>query len=762
MWFWGTKVHIRGWLTGLIVFLLAPCLLFASLWFHSKFEDVGSIDRSLEGLNLIQALGPLMQEKALTGEVSQPTEMLVRQLASFDTAPQEASLVSEFAAFLHEPGVPDALRKARSVASLIAHQSNLSSASTYETSELPHLISHTLLTVVIETSVMVQNGRMLSAKDTINTWDKMLVPVQGGSFKVAADHASRATRQHFSRLSGPNAATLQDKAAAYRSANLVYQSAGAKLLSSTIKGETGTDIQNEQLNAVQPDFVRTIFALWEETVDYLHADLQHTRAETIFAVALAGLVGGLVIIAAFAIAVALSRALADRTQQEFENLGFHDPLTGLPNRRALLKKLRSLGDRETEDQLGLLILDLRHFKKINDLFGDQSGDTILRDVAEQLVQYAEPEDFLCRTGGTEFMLLRPDLSGTAEFETLPARIIRDLANEREINSQKMVLESNAGLVINRPGDPVSDQLLVDAELALRSAKQKAPRKFARFTSEMRIAFEENGEIAKQLLKALDRGDVVPWFQPQIDLCSGDVVGAEALVRWLDNDKIHYPGYFLPAAREAGYMERIEDIVRRKTLEFAASLAGSSRRDVHFGLNISADILSNAKAVDSLHRQVISAGLDPSLVSLEILEAVMIDEDKAAPIKSNIAHLSDLGYFIELDDFGTGHSSISSLRDLNINRVKIDRSFVSDVDTKPDLQKFTSALINLAKSLDISVLAEGVETEGERAWLKEHGCDVIQGFLVSKAVPETQLGAMILKNKFAAPLTAIDGRSSAAG
>nr|WP_319386158.1 GGDEF and EAL domain-containing protein [uncultured Roseibium sp.] len=755
-------MHIRGWLTGLIVFLLAPCLLFASLWFHSKFEDVGSIDRSLEGLKLIQALGPLMQEKALTGEVSRPTEMLVRQLASFDTAPKEASLVSEFAAFLHEPSVPDALRKARSVASLIAHQSNLSSASTYETAELPHLISYTLLTVVIETSVMVQNGRMLSGKDAINTWDKMLVPVQGGSFKVAADHASRATKQHFSRLSGPNAATLQDKAAAYRSANLVYQSAGAKLLSSTIKGETGADIQNEQLNSVQPDFVRSIFALWQESVDYLHTDLQHTRAETIFAVALAGLVGGLVIIAAFAIAVALSRALADRTQQEFENLGFHDPLTGLPNRRALLKKLRSLADRETEDQLGLLILDLRHFKKINDHYGDQSGDTILRDVAEQLVQYAEPEDFLCRTGGTEFMLLRTNLSGTADFEMLPAKIIRDLATEREINSQKMVLESNAGLVINRPGDPVSDQLLVDAELALRSAKQKAPRKFARFTSEMRIAFEENGEIAKQLLKALDRGDVVPWFQPQIDLNTGDVIGAEALVRWLDSDKVHYPGYFLPAAQEAGYMERIEDIVRRKTLEFAASLAGSSPRDVHFGLNISADILSNSKAVESLHQQVIGFDLDPSLVSLEILEAVMIDEDKAAPIKSNIAHLSDLGYFIELDDFGTGHSSISSLRDLNINRVKIDRSFVSDVDTKPDLQKFTSALINLAKSLDISVLAEGVETEGERMWLKEHGCDVIQGFLVSKAVPETQLGAMILKNKFAAPLSAIDGRSSATG
>ncbi|MET1414100.1 bifunctional diguanylate cyclase/phosphodiesterase [Roseibium sp. HPY-6] len=744
---WGTEVHIRGWLTGLIVFLLAPCLLFASLWFHSKFEDVNSIDRSLAGLNLIQALGPLMQEKALTGTVKQPTELLVRQLADFDVSAREQSLVADLSGFMNEQGIPDALRKARSLASSIAQHSRLSSSSSFETSEFPHLINDTLLSVVIETSVMVNNGEMLAGKDAINTWDKMLVPVQAGQFKVAADTASRATKENFMDLQGPKADSLRDKAAAYRSANLAYQSAGSKLLSSTIKGTTGADIANGELNKVQPDFVRAIFNLWQETVDYLHADLQHQRAETMFAVALAGLVGGLVIIAAFAIAVALSRALADRTQQEFENLGFHDPLTGLPNRRALLKTLRGLSDRETPNRIGLVILDLRHFKKINDLFGDQSGDSILRDVAEQLVQFAEAEDFLCRTGGTEFMLLRPDLTDSASFEDTPARIIRELGRERQIEGQKLVLESNAGLLISNAGDPITDQLLVDAELALRSAKQKAPRKVERFTSEMRVAFEENGEIAKQLLRAMNNGEIVPWFQPQVDVHTGEIIGAEALVRWLDHQTVRFPGYFLPAAEEAGYMDRIEAIVRQKTLELASEFTGKTRRTVHFGLNISADLLSNASAVGALHRHVLDAGLNPSMISLEILEAVMIDEDKAKPIKENIAHLSDLGFFIELDDFGTGHSSISSLRDLKIDRVKIDRSFVSGVDTNKDLQKFTSALINLAKSLDISVLAEGVETPGERDWLARNGCDVIQGFLVSKAVPEVELAAMILKKNF---------------
>lgn len=755
-------MHIRGWLTGLIVFLLAPCLLFASLWFHNKFENVSSIDRSLAGLNLVQSLGPLMQEKALTGQISQPTEMLRRRLVDFDTSQTTDELATELDDFLQEPNVPDALRKARLLTAKISQLAKLSASSSYETSKLPHLINDTLMTVVIETSVMVKNGEMLSGKAAINTWDKMLVPVQGGQFKVAADGASRATREYFQGLEGPRADVLRDKAAAYRSANLAYQSAGSKLLSSTIKGNSGADITNEQLNSVQPDFVRTIFALWQETVDYLHEDLQQQRAETLFAVALAGLVGGLVIVAAFAIAVALSRALADRTQQEFENLGFHDPLTGLPNRRALLRSVRALPPCAVENSTGLIIFDLRHFKKINDLYGDQAGDTILRDTAEQLVQFAEAQDILCRTGGTEFMLLRPNVSDAPEFEKLPARIIRELGKERLVDDQKIVLESNAGLLINKFGDPVTDQILVDAELALRSAKQKAPCKCALFTSEMRTVFEENGEIAKRLHKALNNDDILPWFQPQIDIVTGEVVGAEALVRWLDYGQIRFPGYFLPAAEEAGYMDRIEDIVRRKTIDLAAELAGRTHRTIHFGLNVSADLLSSARAVDALHCQVKDAGLSPSLISLEILEAVMIDEDTAAPIKENIAHLSELGFFVELDDFGTGHSSISSLRDLKIDRVKIDRSFVSGVDMKPDLQKFTSALINLAKSLDIDVLAEGVETTGERDWLRQNGCDVIQGFLISKAVPEVDLSTIILRQNFGArPTTNADRKSAIA-
>ena len=741
------EVRIRGWLTGLIVFLLAPSLVFATLWFNNRFENVNAIDRSLSGLHLIQSLGPLMQEKALTGQVEQFPVMLRRQLAKFGQGETGESLVGSLDAFLEEKNVATALSEARTLASSISQLANISASSSYETSRLPHLINDTLLSIVIETAVMVKNARSLSGREQINTWDKMLIPVQSGQFKVAADSASRETSTFFASLKGAGAESLRQQAQLYREANVAYQAQGAKLLSSTINAQTGADVIADPVIAIQPEFVRSTFSLWQSALDYLNGDLHQQRAETLFTVALVGMISGLVILAAFAIAIALTRALADRTQREFEDLGFHDPLTGLPNRRALTKAIRALPKHDPDTQIGLIIFDLRHFKSINDRFGDQAGDAILRDVAAQLGQFAEPEDFLARTGGTEFMLLRPSVDDAPGFEKFACTINRDLARERTIEGQKSVLETNAGLLISPSGDAVTDQILVDGALALRSAKQHGPLKTARFTAEMRMAFEKNGQIAKELLKAMNEGEIVPWFQPQIDIHTNEVIGAEALVRWVDHDRVRYPGSFLPAAVEAGYMERIEDTVRKDTLQLAAHLNGRTRRAVHFGLNVSANLLSSTAAVEALHTQVMDIGLVPSVISLEILEAVMIDEVTATPIKENIARLSELGFFIELDDFGTGHSSISSLRDLKVDRVKIDRSFVSGVDTKPGLQKFTSALINLAKSLDISVLAEGVETEGERTWLAQNGCDVIQGYLISKAVPEQTLAALILKQNF---------------
>ncbi len=341
------------------------------------------------------------------------------------------------------------------------------------------------------------------------------------------------------------------------------------------------------------------------------------------------------------------------------------------------------------------------------------------------------------------MLLRPELENAFQLQGLADRLVQVLSKERIIDGHETRLDICAGMSISKPGAIASDQLLIESSLALRSAKQKGARSAALFSPDMRAIFEKNVEIAKELREALKVGKIVPWYQPQVCARTGKIVGAEALVRWIDTaDGVRFPNAFLPAASEAGYMETVDETVRHQAMAMAAQVRRSSSAPFHIGLNVSASLLMDDKCVDILTAETKRAGLQPRQVSIEILEAVMIDEFAAAPILVNVAKLSELGFFIELDDFGTGHSSISSLRDLKVDRVKIDRSFISGVDKNPKLQRFTSALIQLARSLDISVLAEGVETEGERNWLMENDCDVIQGFLISKAIPEEEFQTMV--------------------
>ncbi len=737
-------MHIRGWLTGLFVFLLAPCLLFATLWFYEKFESVRQIERSQEGLRLIRALGPLMGQKSIGADTGDVPADLEADLAAFG-GPEIGHLFAErFNEFINEDSTPKSLRKARDLTLAIGEFGRLTSSASLEAITLPYLLTDVLPLVIIESSKMRDNAMLLSERETINVWDKMMVPVQGGQFKVAADGASRDTVDHLDALSGPTAETLRQEAQNYRKANVAFQSQGAKFLTSTINANTGADIVSAPVIAAQPKLVAATISLWREVLIYLDETLESQRTFTLKAVALAGMTGGAIILIAFGIGIALVRALADRTQREFEELGFHDPLTGLPNRRGLLKALRNMPQAGAKQAAALIVFDIRQFRKINHRHGDQSGDAILRAFAGDLTMLTEPDDFISRTGGSEFVLVRPVVKNTQQFESYVQKALKMLSKERRIDDQDTIIDVHAGLCLNKSGRPLTEETLTDATLALRAAKQKGPKELATFTSAMRALFESNADTAKELLPALQNGEILPWFQPQVDIHNGAIVGAEALARWVEKDQVRFPGAFLPAAEDAGYMDLVETAIREKVLALATTLNEMSAANIHLGLNLSASILGQENVADEIYNKIVSLGLKPANFSLEILEAVMLDEAGALPVKKNIARLSELGFYIELDDFGTGHSSISSLRDLKVDRVKIDRSFVSGVDTNPALQKFTSALINLAKSLDISVLAEGVETEGERLWLKANGCDVIQGFLISKAVPEDQIIEMVLR------------------
>lgn len=732
-------MNIRRWLTGIIVFLLAPSLLFATLWIKKSLDDVRAVDHGLAGLAMIRDLGPLIRHRIETNkplDVPQTLEISDRDLF---TADETQRLQTAYAAFLSQTSRSEAIREARLIVRMITQSVKLSSITHFETVELTDLVDNTLLTVIVEASEMMRAGTRAAEKPTINLWDKMSIPVQGGQFKFAADEAARITSSHFDLLPENKARVLKELAAAYRGANNRFQEAGAKLLMSTHDATRGSEIVVEPAQMAVQGLLNSTLTLWEGSIDYLVMDLEDHRNATVISVYVASAIGALVILVAFGLAILFGRSVANRTLEEFHKLGYHDPLTGLPNRRALKKTIDAIAQAAEGGATGLIQIDLRHFKALNHQHGDHVGDAALRATAEILAGASGDRDFVARTGGTEFMLLRRNIGSADELCELAQSLTKAIGRERDIHGHKLRLDSSVGISITEPDMAPGEQLIIDAGLATRSAKNKGSLAICLFKPEMRDTFEKNAEIAKDLQIALSEGSIVPWYQPQVSAKSGDLVGAEALVRWVDLKKgVRFPGSFLPAATEAGYMEAIDQSVRHQAMRMTARLLQQSPIPFHIGLNVSASLLADPGCVDLLLEEVDTAGLTPSQVSIEILEAVMIDEFAAAPIRASVASLSRHGFRIELDDFGTGHSSISSLRDLHVDRVKIDRSFISGIDTDPGLQKFTRALIQLARSLDICVLAEGVETESERQWLADNGCDVIQGFLISKAIPEADL------------------------
>lgn len=255
-------------------------------------------------------------------------------------------------------------------------------------------------------------------------------------------------------------------------------------------------------------------------------------------------------------------------------------------------------------------------------------------------------------------------------------------------------------------------------------------------SSSREAYDRRRLQGGKLRQALNAGHIVPWFQPQVCTFSDRILGFEVLVRWMDpQNGPQSPGEFLPLAEEIGLMAELDSAVQRQAFEAFARFQQHGIQGCDLGINVTAAQLSDPEFVDQLGMEIERAGLENANVSVEILESVMLDTNDAEPIKESVNRLYAMGIGVELDDFGTGHAGLSSLRDLPVSRIKIDRSFVDGVHLDSKLQKFTRALIALARTLEISVLAEGVECADELTWLANEGCTAVQGFYIARPMPE---------------------------
>lgn len=411
----------------------------------------------------------------------------------------------------------------------------------------------------------------------------------------------------------------------------------------------------------------------------------------------------------------------------------HDELTGLVNRRTLLSTLgEALG--ASAAPCGLLLIDIDRFKTVNDAMGHPSGDVLLAAVAERIRTAVRGDDVVCRLGGDEFAVL---LRSAATAETAVAaanRLLDAMAHPIAVGDGELHSSVSVGISMSRP-DTTIDSILREADAALYRAKAAGRNRWVRFDDEMRASLEARSRLEGELRLAVDAQALMLHYQPMISLVDGRVIGVEALVRWPH----HVMGLlgadtFVELAEEVGL---IDELGRWVLAEACQALARwSDHRDLTMAVNVSAIQLTRSVLVDDIAAAIETAGIEPSRMIVEVTEtAVMRDLDRSM---RTLVALSELGVGLAIDDFGTGFSSLAHLKWLPVDTLKIDRSFVDDLDADADSRAIAATIMGLADSLGLAVIAEGVTTEAQRDLLIAMGCRQAQGHLWSRALTEASL------------------------
>jgi len=422
-----------------------------------------------------------------------------------------------------------------------------------------------------------------------------------------------------------------------------------------------------------------------------------------------------------------------KSEERLAYVSNYDSLTQLANRVLFQDRLAQALARADRNQslVALLFLDLDRFKAFNDALGTGFGDTLLKTVAERIRGAVREGDTVARMGSDEFCVILEDISEPQGAVAMARKIHDTLDRPFVLFGQEVFAGASMGIAIRKPHD--RSDVVKDAAAAARRAKEIEPGGYQFFTPEMnvrayaRLAFESN------LRRALERDELILHYQPQVDLRSGRIVGAEALMRWRHPELgLVSPGEFVPVMEETGLIVPAGEWVIRTACEQARAWQEEGL-PVRVAVNLSAQQLRRQDFTASVSRALWATGLDPSLLELEITEGILMEQAEVSGFK--LEHLkSDKGLQVSIDDFGTGYSSLAYLKRFPLDLLKIDRSFVRDTAEDPDDAAIVSAIISLAHSLRLKVLAEGVETEEQLAYLREQGCDRMQGFLFSKPVP----------------------------
>ncbi|MEM9898814.1 MAG: EAL domain-containing protein, partial [Pseudomonadota bacterium] len=417
------------------------------------------------------------------------------------------------------------------------------------------------------------------------------------------------------------------------------------------------------------------------------------------------------------------------TKQTAEHESLHDSLTGLANRRYLDTKLSTLKDQTvTAGEIFALHIDLDHFKQINDSFGHEAGDTVLKHVAETLRRLTRGDDFVARIGGDEFIVVCEPGTNLAGAEEVASRIVSTLS--KPLDYQGDLCRFGASVGIARAASENASELVVQADIALYYAKRSGRGKVAQYKQEMRSEIIERKQLADDLIAGCQNGEIVAYYQPQFDVKTLNIVGAEALARWKHPKKGWLgPGAFMEIAREQDLLHHIDHTIFMDT---ALTCRLASQRGLYIprlAVNVSSQRLSSDTLIDDLK---IVDGLDAT-IALELLESMVLDlSDKK--LLDRLDRIRRLGVEIDIDDFGSERASIVNLLAARPNHLKIDRALIAPLADSPIHQRLVEAIISIGRMLSIETVAEGVETVEQLNILRGIGCGVAQGFLLAKPMP----------------------------
>ncbi|MDQ3803079.1 MAG: EAL domain-containing protein [Acidobacteriota bacterium] len=439
-----------------------------------------------------------------------------------------------------------------------------------------------------------------------------------------------------------------------------------------------------------------------------------------------------------------------RAEERLIHDAFHDPLTGLPNRALFMDRLGQAVERfrrNREHSFAVIFLDLDRFKVVNDSLGHTAGDRLLVEVGRRLAACARAGDTVARLGGDEFTILLEGARDAHAAVHMAERVQEHLARPYDLGGHQHSTSASVGIALSGIGESRAEDILRDANIAMHRAKSAGKARHQVFDAAMHSQAIEILRLETELRRAVSGGEMVVCYQPIVSLRDGRVSGVEALVRWQHPERgLIFPEKFLATAEETGLIIEIDRLVLEEACRRASEWRrGPSGPGPSVAVNLSAKHFSAPDLVDRVGEALAHHGLAPSALKLEITEGVLMTD--AEPVKATLTRLRKAGVDLYLDDFGTGYASLSYLHRFPLTALKIDRSFVGRIGPQGEQSELARAIVMMAHSLKLSVIAEGIETDAQLAHLRAMGCELGQGNLFSRPATATDVEAMF-KNSFA--------------